>query len=97
MVRRRREGGYFTILTPPAGATPTRRLAYRSPFVHIAIGYPGLKLLPDLQRYREYYRDPSKVVNAYEPHEHVYQQLRCGRAPWSSAAAASSRPGCCND
>ena len=76
MVRRRREGGYFTILTPPAGATPTRRLAYRSPFVHIAIGYPGLKLLPDLQRYREYYRDPSRVVNAYEPHEHVYQQLQ---------------------
>lgn len=76
MVRRRRDGGYFTILTPPAGATPTRRLAYRSPYVHIAIGYPGLKLLPDLQRYREYYRDPSKVVNAYEPHEHVYEQLR---------------------
>ena len=76
MVRRRREGGYFTILTPPAGATPTKRLAYRSPFVHIAIGYPGLKLLPDLQRYREYYRDPSRVVNAYEPHEHVYEQLQ---------------------
>ncbi len=75
MVRRRRDGGYFTILTPPAGATATKRLAYRSPFVHVAIGYPGLKLLPDLQRYREYYRDPSKVVNAYEPHEHVYQQL----------------------
>lgn len=75
MVRRRREGGYFTILTPPPGATATKRLAYRSPFVHIAIGYPGLKLLPDLQRYREYYRDPSRVVNAYEPHEHVYQQL----------------------
>jgi len=76
MVRRRREGGYFTILTPPAGATPTKRLAYRSPFVHIAIGYPGLKLLPDLQRYREYYRDPSRVVNAYEPHEHVYERLK---------------------
>ena len=75
MVRRRRDGGYFTILTPPQGATQTRRLAYRSPYVHVAIGYPGLKLLPDLQRYREYYRDPSKVVNAYEPHEHVYQQL----------------------
>ena len=41
MVRRRREGGYFTILTPPQGATPTRRLAYRSPYVHVAIGYPG--------------------------------------------------------
>jgi hypothetical protein len=75
MVRRRREGGYFTILTPPPGTTPTRRIAYRSQFVHVAIGYPGLKLLPDLQRYREHHRDPSKVVNAYEPHEHVYEQL----------------------
>lgn len=43
--------------------------------MHVAVGYPGLKLLPDLQRYREQYRDPSKVINAYEPHEHVYQQL----------------------
>jgi len=75
MVRRRYGGGYFTILTPPAGAAPTRRIAYRSQFVHVAVGYPGLKLLPDLQRYRETHRDPSKVVNAYEPHEHVYEQL----------------------
>ncbi|MBA2555319.1 MAG: hypothetical protein H0V10_16845, partial [Geodermatophilaceae bacterium] len=29
MVRRRYGGGYFTILTPPAGAAPTRRIAYR--------------------------------------------------------------------
>ena len=75
MVRRRYGGGYFTILTPPAGAAPTRRIAYRSQFVHVAVGYPGLKLLPDLQRFREQYRDPGRVVNAYEPHEHVYEQL----------------------
>ena len=30
MVRRRMGGGYFTILTPPAGATRTKRVAYRS-------------------------------------------------------------------
>ena len=75
MVRRRYGGGYFTILTPPAGAAPTRRIAYRSQFVHVALGYPGLKLLPDLQRFREQHRDPGRVVNAYEPHEHVYDQL----------------------
>ena len=75
MVRRRFAGGYFTILTPPAGASRTRRVAFRSQFVHVAVGYPGLRLLPDLQAYRETYRDPSKVVNAYEPHEHVYRQL----------------------
>lgn len=75
MTRRRVGGGYFTILTPPAGTTPTKRVAYRSRFVHSAVGYPGAKFLPDLQDYRQRYGDYSRVVNAYEPHEHVYQEL----------------------
>jgi hypothetical protein len=74
MVRRRVGGGYFTILTPPEGAASTRRIAYRSQFVHVAIGYPGLKYLDDLQQYRSQYND-FKVVNAYEPHEHLYEKL----------------------
>lgn len=76
MVRRRSGGGYYTILTPPSGQAPTKRIAFRSNYVHVAIGYPGLKLLPDLQEYREKYRDPTRVVNAYEPHEHVYQAIQ---------------------
>lgn len=79
MIRRRRGGGYFTILTPPAGqdgAQPTRRVAYRSRYVHVAVGYPGLKFLPDLQEYRSRYRDFRTVVNAYEAHEHIYEQLK---------------------
>jgi hypothetical protein len=76
MARRRQGGGYFTILTPPEGATPTRRLAYRSRVVHLAIGYPGLKFLPDLQEFRQRHPESaSRVVNAYEPHEHVYDDL----------------------
>jgi hypothetical protein len=76
MVRRRIGGGYFTILTPPEGATPTRRIAYRSQFVHVAVGYPGLRFLPDLQQYRSKYNDYTRVVNAYEPHEHVYERMQ---------------------
>ncbi|WP_425324120.1 hypothetical protein [Gordonia polyisoprenivorans] len=81
MIRRRAGGGYFTILTPPSGpeagvGAPTKRIAFRSQWVHVAIGYPGIKLLPDLQAFRETYRDASKVVNAYEPHEHIYQALQ---------------------
>ncbi|MEJ3657680.1 hypothetical protein WEH80_32425, partial [Actinomycetes bacterium KLBMP 9759] len=49
--------------------------AYRSRYVHIAVGYPGLKFLPDLQEYRERHRDYGSVVNAYEPHEQIYQRL----------------------
>jgi hypothetical protein len=75
MVRRRVGGGYFTILTPPEGASRTRRVAFRSRFVHLAVGYPGLKFLPDLMDYRERHRDYGSVVNAYEPHEQVYQRL----------------------
>ncbi len=76
MVRRRAQGGYFTILTPPAGASATRRVAFRSLYVHVAVGYPGLKFLPDLQEYRDRHRDFSRVVNAYESHEHIYDQLK---------------------
>ncbi len=75
MVRRRAGAGYFTILTPPAGASPTKRVAFRSRFVHIAVGYPGLRFLPDLQEYRTKHEDYTRVVNAYEPHEHVYDEL----------------------
>jgi hypothetical protein len=76
MVRRRQGGGYFTILTPPEGTSTTRRVAYRSRWVHVAVGYPGLKFLPDLQAYREEHQDYTTVVNAYEPHEAVYQELQ---------------------
>jgi len=76
MVRKRHGGGYFTILTPEAGSTPTKRVAYRSTYVHVAVGYPGLRFLPDLQAYRTTYEDFHRVLNAYEPHEHVYEELR---------------------
>lgn len=76
MVRRRQGGGYFTILTPPAGTTRTKRIAYRSTWVHLSVGYPALRYLKDLQDYRETYQDFRRVVNAYEPHEHVYEDLR---------------------
>ncbi len=76
MVRRRAGGGYFTVLTPPAGGAATKRVVYRSRFVHLAVGYPGLRFLPDLQAFRERYGDFHHVVNAYEPHEHVYESLK---------------------
>jgi hypothetical protein len=40
------------------------------------VGYPGVKFLPDLQEYRARYEDYTRVVNAYEPHEAVYEELR---------------------
>jgi hypothetical protein len=75
MTRKRVGGGYFTILTPPEGTSATARVAYKSRWVHIAVGYPGLKFLDDLQAYRDTYQDYTHVVNAYEPHEGVYEEL----------------------
>jgi hypothetical protein len=76
ITRRRHGGGYFTILTPPQGTSTTKRIAFRSRIVHLAVGYPGLKFLPDLQEFRAAHpKEASRVVNAYEPHEHVYDEL----------------------
>jgi hypothetical protein len=81
VVRRRLGGGYFTLLTPHPEQPPhpdrplPAPIAYRSRDVHLAVGYPGLRFLPDLQRFRELY-DLHHAVNAYEEHEHVYEALR---------------------
>jgi len=75
MVRKRSGGGFFSLLTPPTGATPTRRIAYRSHHVHLALGYPGVRFLPDLREYRSRTGDHRRVVNSYESHPHVYAEL----------------------
>ena len=72
LVRRRAGGGYFAILIPADGSG---RVAYRSRVIHLALGYAGLNFLPDLQEFRERYDDHHRVVNAYEPHDHVYADL----------------------
>lgn len=74
-IRRAEGGGYFVLHTPDivAGA---KRKAYKCQFVHVAIGYPGIALLPDLQKYRQTYNDHVRVVNSYESHDHVYEELR---------------------
>lgn len=74
MVRRRRNGGYFALLTPKPGTASSKRVAYRAQHVHLAVGYPGVKFLDDLQGYRDRYDDFTRVVNAYEPHPHVYEE-----------------------
>jgi pSer/pThr/pTyr-binding forkhead associated (FHA) protein len=45
-------------------------------YVHLAVGYPAIQFLPDLQQYREKTHDFKTVVNAYEAHNHIYEHLR---------------------
>ncbi len=44
-------------------------------YLHLATGYPALQFLPDLQAYRDRTQDFKTVVNAYEPHDHIYESL----------------------
>ena len=82
LVRRRAGSGYFTLLAPRAAGSPQQSaeladlIAFRSRDVHLAMGYPGLRFLPDLQDFRERMNDFHHVVNGYEDHEHVYEALR---------------------
>ncbi|MFP3963077.1 hypothetical protein SMC26_12235 [Actinomadura fulvescens] len=81
LVRRRIGGGYFVLLWPyrregeEAGG-PDEHIAFRARDVHLAVGYPGLRFLPDMQLFRERFNDFHHVVNGYEDHEHVYHALR---------------------
>jgi hypothetical protein len=70
VVRRRTGGGYF-VLARRADET----VVHRCQHVHLALGYPGPRLLPDLVTYRAACDDPGRMVNGYEPHDHVYEQL----------------------
>lgn len=48
-------------------------------YVQVAIGYPALRYLPLVTAYREKTKEAFHdrlVVNAYEDHQHVYEQLR---------------------
>ena len=75
LVRKRVGGGYFVLFTDqrPEESSP---MALRVRDVHLAVGYPGLRFLPELQELRELKNDFHRVVNAYQNHEHVYQALR---------------------
>lgn len=44
-------------------------------YLHLAVGYAMLRMLPALQSYRQWTGDSYRVVNAYEKHDHVYNHL----------------------
>lgn len=73
-IRKTTDGRYAIALS---GTTTGQRhhAFYLARYVHLATGYPAIKFLPDLQAYREKTNDFKTVVNAYEPHDHIYQFL----------------------
>ncbi len=43
--------------------------------LHLAVGYPSIRFLPDLQKFRDETGDQMRVINAYETHDDVYADL----------------------
>jgi pSer/pThr/pTyr-binding forkhead associated (FHA) protein len=73
---RKTEDGRYVIAYSCGDRNKRERAFLIARYVHLAIGYPSLKFLPDLQEYREKTQDFHGVVNAYENHERIYQQLQ---------------------
>jgi hypothetical protein len=67
--------GRIVVIASASTSAQRRHFAIAANFVHMAIGYPAIQLLPDLAAYREKYSDRERVVNAYEDHHGIYDQL----------------------
>jgi pSer/pThr/pTyr-binding forkhead associated (FHA) protein len=72
---RKTDDGRYVIAYSRASANRREYGFIVARYVHLATGYPGIQVLPDLQLYREQTKDFKTVVNAYEEHEHIYRQL----------------------
>lgn len=75
-IRKTDDGRYAVLYSPMNGQNSQGKQAvYLTQHLHVAVGYPGIRFLPDLQAYRRKTGDFKRVVNAYENHEAVYQYL----------------------
>lgn len=74
-IRQTDDGRYAVLYTRQPGKTGTEPCVIICNYLHIAIGYPAIRLLPGLRRYRNQHYDRHRAVNAYEQHEALYQQL----------------------
>lgn len=73
---RKTKEGRLLVVASASDETTRRHYAVSAQFLHLAMGYPAIQLLPDLAAYRERHGDRSRVLNAYEQHDHVYEALR---------------------
>lgn len=74
-IRKTDDGRYVIMYTQPQLGPESPRMLMVAKYLHLAVGYPGVRFLPDLVEYRQQTGDTKSVLNAYESHEHVYKQL----------------------
>ena len=75
-IRKTADGRYVVAYSQTKESSTTIHKLIICRFLHIAIGYPAIRLLPDLQAYRQQTDDFTQVVHAYEAHESIYEQLQ---------------------
>ncbi len=74
-IRKTTDGRYVVAWSQQnADGSTTHRLMVCT-YLHLAVGYPRIRFLPDLQKYREETGDQMHVLNAYEEHDDVYDDL----------------------
>jgi pSer/pThr/pTyr-binding forkhead associated (FHA) protein len=76
------DGRYAVSYRTPLGQNSERREhVVIAKYVHMATGYPSVQFVHDLQRYkRQHHGTADRVINAYDPHEFVYDEIaRSGR------------------
>jgi pSer/pThr/pTyr-binding forkhead associated (FHA) protein len=69
---RQTDDGRYAVLYTTAGEQAQVVIA---PYLHLALGYAGIGLTAETQAYRHRYPAWPQVVQAYEAHEAVYEQL----------------------
>ncbi|MCA9964723.1 MAG: FHA domain-containing protein [Anaerolineales bacterium] len=74
-IRQTDDGRYLVAYTHLRDGQPDQHRLVVCRYLHLAVGYPGVRFLPDLQAYRAQSGDFRRVVNAYEAHDHVYDAL----------------------
>src|SRR5262245_33584269 len=74
-VRKTDDGRYVVAYAQAQSDGRARGRLIVAQYVHVAVGHPAARILPEVQEYRAQAGDSRRVVNAYEPHEHIYDHL----------------------
>lgn len=88
LVRRRDGGGYFIVIVPAEDESLANAQVIQARYVHLGIGFVAAHVLDDMMEYRSSTGDARRVVNVYEPHEHIYEEL--ARNPGKSVLVRGS-------
>ncbi len=75
-IRKTDDGRYAIAYSPLNDTTGKNQKIILCNYLHVAVGYPGVRFLPDLQAYRQESGDFHRVVNAYEEHDLIYDTLK---------------------